>query len=67
MTARLPRAAWVVLIVAFVNAAIWTALIPPFQVPDETDHFAYAQYLAETGKPPPQGPQPALSPRSARR
>jgi 4-amino-4-deoxy-L-arabinose transferase-like glycosyltransferase len=65
VTARLPRAAWIVLVVGFVNAAIWTALIPPFQVPDETDHFAYAQYLAETGKPPPQGPQPSLSPQES--
>ncbi len=62
---RLPRAAWIVLIVGFVNAAIWTAVIPPFQVPDETDHFAYAQYLAETGKPPPQGPLPSLSPQES--
>jgi 4-amino-4-deoxy-L-arabinose transferase-like glycosyltransferase len=53
---RIPRAGWVVFVIAFVNVAIWTAVIPPFQVPDETGHFAYAQYLAETGRPPPQGP-----------
>jgi len=53
---RIPRAGWLVFLVAFVNVAIWTAVIPPFQVPDETGHFAYAQYLAETGRPPPQGP-----------
>jgi 4-amino-4-deoxy-L-arabinose transferase-like glycosyltransferase len=60
--ARVPRAGWLVCVVAFVNAAIWTAVIPPFQVPDETGHFAYAQYVAETGKPPPQGPAPQFSP-----
>jgi hypothetical protein len=59
---RVPRAGWLVFLVAFVNAAVWTAVIPPFQVPDETGHFAYAQYVAETGKPPPQGPAPQFSP-----
>jgi 4-amino-4-deoxy-L-arabinose transferase-like glycosyltransferase len=43
-------------VIAFVNAAIWGVVVPPFQVPDEISHFGYAQYLAETGKPPPQGP-----------
>jgi hypothetical protein len=42
-------------LIAFVNAAIWGVVVPPFQVPDEVAHFAYAQYLAETGRPPPQG------------
>ncbi|MEA2371200.1 MAG: hypothetical protein QOH12_1594 [Solirubrobacteraceae bacterium] len=59
---RVPRTGWLVFLVAFVNVAIWTAVIPPFQVPDETAHFAYAQYLAETGKPPPQGPVEQFSP-----
>jgi 4-amino-4-deoxy-L-arabinose transferase-like glycosyltransferase len=39
---------------ALVNAIVWSLIVPPFQVPDEPSHFAYAQYLAETGKPPPQ-------------
>ncbi|HEY2630786.1 MAG TPA: DUF2142 domain-containing protein [Solirubrobacteraceae bacterium] len=42
--------------IAFLNAAIWGIVVPPFQVPDEITHFGYAQYLAETGKLPPQGP-----------
>jgi 4-amino-4-deoxy-L-arabinose transferase-like glycosyltransferase len=42
-------------LIAFVNTAIWGVIVPPFQVPDEIAHFGYAQYLAETGKPPPQG------------
>jgi 4-amino-4-deoxy-L-arabinose transferase-like glycosyltransferase len=49
-------------VIAFVNAAIWTVVVPPFQVPDEITHFAYAQYLAETGKPPPQGRGTQFSP-----
>jgi 4-amino-4-deoxy-L-arabinose transferase-like glycosyltransferase len=53
---RIPRAGRVCFLIAFVNAAVWGVVVPPFQVPDEIAHFAYAQYLAETGKPPPQGP-----------
>jgi len=53
---RIPRAGWVCFVLAFFNCAIWTVVVPPFQVPDEIAHFGYAQYLAETGKPPPQGP-----------
>jgi 4-amino-4-deoxy-L-arabinose transferase-like glycosyltransferase len=53
---RIPRAGRACFLIAFVNAAIWGVVVPPFQVPDEIAHFAYAQYLAETGKPPPQGP-----------
>ncbi|HEY2180090.1 MAG TPA: DUF2142 domain-containing protein [Solirubrobacteraceae bacterium] len=48
--------------IAFVNAAIWGVLVPPFQVPDEIAHFAYAQYLAETGRPPPGGARAPYSP-----
>jgi 4-amino-4-deoxy-L-arabinose transferase-like glycosyltransferase len=57
-----PRAGRVCFVIAFANAAIWSVLIPPFHVPDEIAHFAYAQYLAETGKPPPQGPYQPYSP-----
>jgi 4-amino-4-deoxy-L-arabinose transferase-like glycosyltransferase len=48
--------------IALLNAVIWGLIVPPFQVPDETGHFAYAQYLAETGKPPPQRGGSAFSP-----
>jgi hypothetical protein len=30
----------------------WSLVTPPFQAPDEQDHFAYVQQLAETGKAP---------------
>jgi hypothetical protein len=48
----LPRAAWVCALVAILNAACWSVISPPFQVPDEPSHFAYVQRLAETGKLP---------------
>lgn len=38
-----------VFIVALLNGAAWSLLTPPFQVPDETAHFAYAQSIAESG------------------
>jgi 4-amino-4-deoxy-L-arabinose transferase-like glycosyltransferase len=47
--ARLPLVV-VVAAVAFANAATWSLITPPFDAPDEVDHFAYGQYLAETGK-----------------
>jgi hypothetical protein len=59
---RVPAAGRACFVIAFVNAAIWTVVIPPFQIPDEVVHFAYAQYIAETGQPPPQGPLPQYSP-----
>jgi hypothetical protein len=59
---RVPRAGRACFLIAFVNAAIWGVVVPPFQVPDEIAHFGYAQYLAETGKAPPQGPGAQYSP-----
>jgi hypothetical protein len=53
---RIPRAGRACFLIAFVNVAIWTVLIPPFMVPDEITNFGYAQYIAETGKAPPQTP-----------
>jgi Predicted membrane protein (DUF2142) len=48
----LPRAALTCALVAFLSAACWSVITPPFQVPDEPSHFAYAQLLAETGRLP---------------
>jgi Predicted membrane protein (DUF2142) len=62
MWRRIPRAGRACLLIAFVNAAIWGVVVPPFQVPDEIAHFGYAQYLAETGKAPSQGPVAQYSP-----
>jgi hypothetical protein len=49
---RVPTAAWICALVAFLNAVSWSILSPPFQVPDETDHFAYVQQLAEAHQLP---------------
>jgi 4-amino-4-deoxy-L-arabinose transferase-like glycosyltransferase len=38
--------------VAFLNATCWSFITPPFQVPDEPDHYAYVEQLALTGTPP---------------
>ena len=59
---RIPRAGRACFVIAFVNVGIWSVIIPPFQVPDEISHFGYAQYFAETGSPPPQGPDLQYSP-----
>jgi 4-amino-4-deoxy-L-arabinose transferase-like glycosyltransferase len=63
---HVPRAGRACFFVALVNAIVWSVLVPPFQVPDEISHFGYAQYLAETGKPPPQGPGAQYSPQEQR-
>jgi hypothetical protein len=49
---RVPRAAWVCALVAFLNAACWSVISPPFEIPDEPSHVAYVQRLAETGQLP---------------
>jgi 4-amino-4-deoxy-L-arabinose transferase-like glycosyltransferase len=50
--ARIPRAAWVCVLLALLNAACWSLITPPFLALDEPDHFAYVQQLAETGRLP---------------
>lgn len=54
--ARRVRAAPAPLVLLLVVAAIlgtaWALVTPPFQGPDELDHFAYVQHLAETGGAP---------------
>jgi 4-amino-4-deoxy-L-arabinose transferase-like glycosyltransferase len=41
---------------ALAIGAAWAFLTPPFQVPDETSHFAYVQYLSESGRLPVEKP-----------
>jgi 4-amino-4-deoxy-L-arabinose transferase-like glycosyltransferase len=48
----LPREAWLCALVACLNAVCWSFITPPFQVPDEPDHYAYVEQLALTGSPP---------------
>jgi hypothetical protein len=47
-----PAAAWTCAAVACLNAVCWSLITPPFQVPDESSHFAYAELLAERGRLP---------------
>jgi Predicted membrane protein (DUF2142) len=49
---RVPRAAWLCALIAALNAACWSLITPPFQVPDEPSHFAYVQWLAESASLP---------------
>jgi 4-amino-4-deoxy-L-arabinose transferase-like glycosyltransferase len=50
---RGPRrlAAWLFAIAAL-NFMCWALITPPFQAPDEIDHFAYTQSLVERGEGP---------------
>jgi 4-amino-4-deoxy-L-arabinose transferase-like glycosyltransferase len=49
---RVPAACAACAAIGFAHAALWAVVTPPLQVPDETAHIGYAQYLAETGKLP---------------
>jgi 4-amino-4-deoxy-L-arabinose transferase-like glycosyltransferase len=51
--------------VAMINAAAWALITPAWHGPDEPDHFAYAQTLAERGDTPDRQPSdaPAFSSR----
>jgi 4-amino-4-deoxy-L-arabinose transferase-like glycosyltransferase len=51
-----PAAAWVCALVALLNAAAWSLLTPPFQIPDEPAQYAYAEHVAQTGRPPAEQP-----------
>jgi hypothetical protein len=52
---RVPTAAWMCALIAFLNASAWSLITPPFQGRDEVDHFAYVAQLAETGTLPANG------------
>ncbi len=39
-------------VIAAVNFACWALITPPFQAPDEIDHFAYTQSLVQRGEGP---------------
>jgi Predicted membrane protein (DUF2142) len=46
------RMALALFAIAAVNFACWALITPPFQAPDEVDHFAYTQSLVERGEAP---------------
>src|SRR5436190_14954998 len=41
-----------ILAVAALEVICWVSFAPPWQGPDESAHFAYAQHYAEIGDPP---------------
>jgi len=47
-----PVAAWICAAVALANAITFSLIVPPFQVPDEPEHYAYTEYFAQTGRLP---------------
>lgn len=49
---RAPRALVLILLVGAIQSTAWDLALPAFQGPDEATHFAYVQYLAETGELP---------------
>jgi hypothetical protein len=49
---RPSRAAVAIAVVATLNAAAWALITPAWHGPDEPDHFAYAQTVAERGETP---------------
>jgi hypothetical protein len=57
-TAR--RLAISIFAIAAVNFACWAVITPPFQAPDEVDHFAYTQSLVERGQAPSRSPNSSL-------
>jgi hypothetical protein len=52
-------ARWIFAIAAL-NACCWALITPVFQGPDEVDHFAYVQSLAERGEKPSDDPASPL-------
>jgi 4-amino-4-deoxy-L-arabinose transferase-like glycosyltransferase len=54
----LPRSAVICALVAFASAVTFAAIVPPFQVPDEPEHYSYIEYIAQSGRLP-HAPAPA--------
>lgn len=40
------------LTLTFIKGLVWLLIIPPFQAPDEQNHFAYVQFIGEMGRKP---------------
>jgi hypothetical protein len=49
---EIPRAGWLCAVVGLLAAVVWSLIVPAFQYADEPRQFAYAQYVAEAGRPP---------------
>lgn len=50
------RAAVVIGAIGFAAAASWSLIVPAFNAPDEVEHIAYTQAIAENGRGPDTGP-----------
>jgi 4-amino-4-deoxy-L-arabinose transferase-like glycosyltransferase len=50
------RTALAVGVIGFLAAASWTLIVPVFDAPDEVEHMAYGQAIAESGRAPDTGP-----------
>lgn len=50
--ASIPTTLKLLLLLAALQSLAWNLLTPAFQGPDEASHYAYVQYLAETGNLP---------------
>lgn len=58
------RLALGLMLIAVLGSAMWAITTVPFDAPDESEHFAYTESLAETGRAPASMPN-ALSPYAA--
>ena len=50
------RPALAIGVIGFLAAASWSLIMPVFNAPDELEHVAYAQAIAERGRAPDDGP-----------
>ena len=50
------RTALAIGVIGFLAAASWSLIMPVFNAPDELEHMAYAQAIAERGRAPDDGP-----------
>ena len=50
------RTALAVGVIGFLAAASWSLIVPVFDAPDEVEHVAYGQAIAERGRAPDAGP-----------
>lgn len=54
--AGVPAALTVLLVIVVILGVVWALFVPPWQSPDESSHFAYAQSIAERQALPGKGP-----------
>ncbi len=59
--ARIPKALRWLLVAVTLAGVTWALVVPPWQVPDEDSHFAYAQTVAELHDRPGDEPGPGQS------